>query len=255
MTSQSRSSSSLASSKLEKVDEDSLQRELSANDLIGEEVVSREGNSLGEIVDVVISGQDHLAQNSQRQQSRDQGQLDQRSGNASTSGAAARPNTGMETSGTMETAGAGQNSIGNARTDRDSAVSGDRSERTGIASRSNTNTGITAGQSGSENTTMGTSSDRAGSDMSSRSGSAVASASSQVRDWQSDISQGAPSVVISSGGGLFGGDENMVKVPLSELSRNGDGELQLNVSEEEFQEVAQRETSSTRSQYGLRDDS
>lgn len=213
-------------SKMEKVSQDSLERELTANDLIGEDVLGSDGESLGEIVDISVASSSHLAEDSMSSRS---GMSADRSGATSASRTTeSRPNTGMETAGTTGANRTSQSgSMAGARTDRDSVagdnLSGDRQQATRESQQQGTRVAGTSQRSDSQ-----------------------AWSSSTAR---AQSSSDEASVIISSGGGIFG-EESLVKVPLSELSRNSDGELTLNVAKEQFDSVAKGETERSSSQYG-----
>lgn len=202
---------------ISRVKQDALKRQFTATDLIGKDVYDNGGKKLGEVKDVVLGSAagSHLAMAFASGESDDQ--------SASTSGSG-RTTTGSST-GTTGTSGTGS-TYGSTST----------AGSTGDASRTaSTGTTGTARSSTSGSGSMSGSLANAGNAL----GSAVGSAFDTMSGMASE-----PAAIVSLGGFMGMGD-NLVRVPLSQLSYDSSNErLTLAVSETEISSLTEDDNTS-----------
>lgn len=212
---------------IERVTQDAIDRQVTAKALIGKNVYDNQGQRVGEVKDVVLdtSSVPQLASAFSGRHS----DADRNSSSTSSSGMGSGAGSSARTSsaGSMgSTDGSTSGSMGSSTTGSTGTMSG--------TSRSGTSGSGYASTSGSSEASRSTS----GNGLRGSIGSGISSA-------MSALSGSGPAAIISSGGFLGVGND-LVRVPLSQLSYDsGNDRLTLSVSRSELTSIT--EGSSSRS--------
>jgi hypothetical protein len=233
--------SSALGSKAQVVTEDELENLATANDLIGSDVKGSDGETLGEIVNIAFANASHLANN-----------------NGDYSVTTMDTTRGSGAYGNQTATDANRATTGTTRGTNRTSTDANRATTSANRTTGSTTSGVespaddarsTAANRRTEDRRMNNA--QPGQDSYTRDAERnAATASSTMRSYErnesgmSALSDESISVVIEADGGFFGSDK-LVKVPLSQLSRDAEGEFTLSMSKDEFEALTNNEESDT----------